>query len=279
MADDEGRKRLGERIDRLRREKGLTLSDLALKALLDERTLRNIIKGQSVKPKTLRAICDAVGLEIAKATAPDVRFADDRLGGYSNKAIAKYEGYYCAYRRAYDRSSNLMRTVFHLAWCDESSALRFSEHQKYTDKKTGKLLDFSQDGEVFASEDTGLIHLLTVANGRLRLITLTRLPGTALRVAVLTQSHMSFYQQPAVSPVLLLKMSDRPDATQVSQLIGDVAPGDADYDEISRQLVEVEREVVMSTFSAGPPRRRREDFFRGEQPDADAPPIVERRLT
>src|SRR5262249_22483132 len=58
--DEAARLMLGQRIERARNNKRLTLADLAGRAGYDERTIRNVIKGQKTRVWTIEDICKVI---------------------------------------------------------------------------------------------------------------------------------------------------------------------------------------------------------------------------
>ena len=254
--EQDQRTELGDRIDRVRRQQRMTIADLALKAGYDERTVRNVLSGKPTKPRTMQHICEAVGIKDASAHTDLVEFADESHGAYCEKTTALYAGNYEAFRWSYDQSGNIVRSVFELAWSPQRKCMLFKEHQRYMDDQ-GRKVDFTQEGDFYSSGDTGLVHLLTVAEGKLRMITLTKLerPDLVMKGVVLTQARMSFYRQPAISPLLLRKTPAPLSEAEISFLMGEVSPGDGGYAVLARDLREIEREVVLSTFATGFPDR------------------------
>jgi hypothetical protein len=154
---------LGERLDRIRRAQRMSISDFASKAGYDERTGRKILRGEKTRFKTLLHFCEAVGVRDIHAQTDVTEFADQRHGSYNRKSFAGYIGHYDAHRWSYRQPGHIFRSVFELRW-QEQGGLQFFENQRYRDK-SGKVLDFSQSGEVYANEETGLIHFLTVDQG------------------------------------------------------------------------------------------------------------------
>ncbi len=63
-----------ERIDGLRRERGWSVNNLAMEAMLTQSTLNNLYTRRS-EPKisTLRAICAAFGITLSEFFAPETR--------------------------------------------------------------------------------------------------------------------------------------------------------------------------------------------------------------
>lgn len=56
-----------ERIDALRQERGWSINNLAMEALLTQSTVNNLyMRGSEPKLSTLRAICDAFGMTLSE---------------------------------------------------------------------------------------------------------------------------------------------------------------------------------------------------------------------
>ena len=68
-----------EKIDALRRERGWSINNLAMQAMLTQSTLNNLYtRGAEPKLSTLRAICGAFGITLAEFFA-DADDEDDEL--------------------------------------------------------------------------------------------------------------------------------------------------------------------------------------------------------
>ena len=244
------RKELGDRIDRTRRAQRMTLAALAVKAGYDERTIRYVIQGRPSKSRTISEICAALGIQDRVNSVETAEVTDDIHGGYSKKSFNIYMGHYAAFRWSYDLSGSIIRSRFDIAWSAEKNCAVFTENQIYRDATSSRIIDFSQDGEIYASDIAGLIHLMTITAGMVRVITLTKmqLPDPHLKGAVLTQARMTFYRRPAVSPILLRKLSDVPSTVEMDALVGEILPGKPEYNEVAAELRAVEREVLLSTI-------------------------------
>jgi transcriptional regulator with XRE-family HTH domain len=265
MIDDLDLAALGDRIDRAHRAKNMTIAEVAQKAGYDERTIRNAINGTRTKMRTLRNICEAVGIDLETKSTTTVKLSDESHGSYSSSAFADFYGYYISHRWSYDDTKNIMRTIFSISWSEEKSCAIFLENQTYKNDK-GKIVDFSQGGELYSSDGTNLFHLMTVFRGRLRLVTLTKNDSQFLRGVVLTQSHKTFYQQPAISPIFMIKAAPTSNVESLASLIGEIAPDDPSYADLAQELRDIETGVVQSTFSQVTTRRH----TRGPSPDGFA---------
>jgi hypothetical protein len=106
-------------------------------------------------------------------------------------------------------------------------------------------MDFSQEGEIFFSKHTGLIHLQTLEDGSMRLITLTRLrmDDKTMNGVVLTQSPESFYYKPSVSPIFMQKTDDSFTLDELSSDVRSMSPGEEAYRHANEYLLEIERNV------------------------------------
>jgi hypothetical protein len=116
--------------------------------------------------------------------------------------------------------------------------------QKYVSPKTNRLVDFSQNGEIFISNSEGLLYLLTNNDGALRLITLTKLnevDGT-LQGLILTKAKLAFYH-PAVSAIFLQKVPSDLPVDELIKQVGPVHAGTADYELADTLLREIEQNV------------------------------------
>lgn len=66
-----------ERIDALRRERGWSINNLAMEALLTQSTVNNLyMRGSEPKLSTLRAICDAFGMTLSEFFSYEAEEAD-----------------------------------------------------------------------------------------------------------------------------------------------------------------------------------------------------------
>jgi transcriptional regulator with XRE-family HTH domain len=247
---EEQRKELGRRIDSIRHAEGLSYAGLADRAGYDEKTVRSIVKGEPKRARTLLDVCKAVGIDL-HAHSEIVEVADELHGGYTKRSLSRYVGRYLAYRWSYQDDLWIICSSYNFDWSETHHCMRFLEDQRYEDSR-GKLVDFSQEGDIYTDNESGLLHLLTVAEGVLRLITVTRLqlPELTLKGCALTQSRAGIYR-PAVSPVFFKKVQDNLPLQEVGTSTGEIAPGDPGHAELAAELREIEHEVVRSTFAMG----------------------------
>jgi hypothetical protein len=130
-------------------------------------------------------------------------------------------------------------------WSEKKRCLEFVEEHKYV-SSAGRPVDFSQKGEIYISNDIGLLHLLTSERGAMRLITLSKLrrDDNILQGVVLTQLRNGHHYSPAVSPIYLQKADAILSRSEVASLIGPVPPTDELYPTVAAYIEEVEREVA-----------------------------------
>jgi transcriptional regulator with XRE-family HTH domain len=251
--DETARAELGRRIEGARRKIGFTLVQLAARAGYDERTIRNVIKGRPTRPATVRDICKVLGVAIDSPETKAVEIADREHGGYTRNHFENYTGMFYAYRRSFSFPRNIIRSLYEFSWNGERGCLVFRETQHYDSPNLKQTIDFSQEGEVFISNMTGLIHLLTKAEGALRLVTLTKLRAAdrVIRGVVLTQAQGEFYYQPSVSPIFFQAADKQASLDELAQRAGPIQPGDPDYARIDAALTDIERRVGI--FALTPP--------------------------
>ena len=247
-SEEEGRRHaLGQRIERQRQALRITYEQLARKSGFDERTIRNIVRGQPCRPWTLLAVCEAVGLPVDETNPAPAAFADEAHGGYSRRSMERYVGRYHAFRRAAGRSDRIRNSVFEFAWLPERGCLGFRERQRQPDGAC-QVQELGQSGEVYANELAGLIHLLTIAQGMVRTITLTQLqpPELVMKGGVFTQARVHFYRRPSLSAIVLRKLPVG--APEVEVLAGDATPDLPGYAALAAALAEAERYVLLLTL-------------------------------
>lgn len=235
-------------------QKSWTQERLAKESGMDVRSVRNVLSAKSVQNQTILDICEALNIP-AELDAPqaEIELSDPYYGSYTRPAYKHYEGYYFAYRRSFTYPGVFLRSLFEIAWDDQAEdALAFKEHQSYVSQEN-RQVDHSQSGHIHISSTTDLVHLVTIQDGALRLVTLTKMRGssTKMRGAVFTQTERSAFHQPALSPIFLEKIG-RPDLEADIKKVGLVSLGDEGYDYIEKEIAHVERDIL---FVATPPSR------------------------
>ena len=236
---------------------GLTREVLAERAACKERTLGNLLAGQSVRDTTIAKVARVLGLDIEDAlgregTVTEVPAAKlegragEEYGGYLLSANAHYVGTYIAYRRVFSDRNELFRSVYEFDWDDEFDRLRFFELQRFRGQDNRPIAS-SHAGGIYISPHTGLLHLLTTFQGALRLVTLTkfRMGDTRLRGVILTQSDRDRFFQPATSAIFLEKIETRRKNSELEKLVGAFGPADASFKPVSEELSSIERDAVL----------------------------------
>ena len=246
-ADARECKALAERIGRGLAESVGTQAKLAEASGYDERTIRNVLKARPARPKTIVEICQALGISldgVGRGQEPEsVDVAAEPYGAYARRSVTNYIGCYFGYRRALSVSPEIKRTCYVIDWSEPESRLVFSEYQKCIPADQGSL-EPQHEGDIYIGSDTNLIHLMTVFQGAVRLVTLTKMRDQALRGVVLTQGERPAFYQPSVSALLLNKVADQLDVRPFYGRIGTLPPGDPEYELIDARLRKIEAEVI-----------------------------------
>lgn len=245
---------------RLEMAKGsLTREALAKRAACKERTLGNLLAGQTVRDATVGNIARVLGIDLedfldgrgSGASEPESGEgrAPEEYGGYLLSAYAHYVGTYFSYRRVFSNKNEFFRSVYEIDWDDELRRLRFFELQRFRITET-RTVSNTHAGGVHISPHTGIIHLLTTFQGALRLVTLHkfRTGETRLRGLILTQSDRDMFYQPAVSAIYLERMRVRRKNSELEKLIGAFGPADPEFTSVSEEISAIERNAV---FMAG----------------------------
>ena len=235
---------------------GLTREALAEKAACKERTLGNLLAGQTVRDQTVAKIARVLGIDLEdvvgngmgpehhKPAASDGR-AGDEYGGYSLSAYESYLGTYIAYRRVFSDRNELFRSVYEIDWDEEQHRLRFFELQRFRGAND-RPVSSSHAGGIYISPHTGIMHMLTTFQGALRLVTLAkfRIGDNRLRGAILTQSERDMFFQPATSAIFLEKLAVKKKNSELEKLVGPFGPTDAAFKSATAELSHIESSTV-----------------------------------
>jgi hypothetical protein len=137
---------------------------------------------EAVRDQTIVDFCQALGIEpeLSQPIESEIEVAEHWYGSYPREPYKAYEGAYFAYRRSFTDPSNFVRSVYEIKWNDEDWIFVFQEHQSYL-ANTKRKVDYSQTGEVYISQYTDLIHLVTVASGSVRSVTLRKMRNSIMR--------------------------------------------------------------------------------------------------
>ncbi len=241
-SDTEWRNRLAEKIKLAMKAKGWTQVKLAEVSGYDERTIRNILKGRSVKSLTQKDICSAVGLSIENIGQEDDPVSIIELGGYSKASMDIYIGYYSIYRRSFTAEGEIVKAFCQVSWDDNENCLVFEELYNDKEHNAHKVL---HSGTVYFALDTPLMHFLTTDRGSLRMITLTqiRMQDRMMRGAIISQVEKISFYQPTVSPIFFKLLGKKLDG-ETNLDTGYVAKNTKEYDFAEKELIEVEKNIL-----------------------------------
>jgi hypothetical protein len=242
------------KIEKALLNKAWTRAQLALKSGHDVRTIRTVLAGiDAVRDQTIVDICNALNIEpeLEARQEVEIEVAEPWYGSYARDPYKSYEGAYFAYRRSFTFPDCFVRSVFEFKWHEEDWIFVFQEHQSYIADNKRKI-DHSQSGEVYISQYTDLIHMVTVAMGAVRTVTLRKMRDNLMRGCILTQSDRGTYFQPCVSGIFLEKIFGFDAATASPELIGTIKPGHAEYEKIAEEMAFVERTVMFVAKPEGP---------------------------
>jgi len=240
-------------------KQGLTREALAARAGVKERTLGNLLAGQSVRDTTVAKVARTLSIELDHLLAGAVRQvdppaedeasadarADETYGGYMLAAYEGYLGAYVAFRRAFSDKRELYRSVFEIDWDERLSRLRFLELQRFRGRDN-RSVSMSHGGGVYISPHTGLIQLLTTFQGALRLVTLSRfqMGDNRLRGLILTQSDRDRFFEPAVSAIFLEKLDGKRPLADLERLVGHIGTGEPAFPNADEELRGIERSEI-----------------------------------
>lgn len=247
-----------KQIQRAMLNKGWTKSHLASKTGYDERTIRNLLAGQEMRDQTVIDVSQALGLEARIENDIDtVECADNIFGGYLRSTHKFYEGFYYLYRRSFTRDNAIFRGVVEVRWDDSDERFAFSEYYEADpDEENGVR---AHKGALYMSSYTNLVHLLTIFEGSLRVITVTKMRQSdgVMRGTIATQCEDIAFFQPTVSPVVLKRLKTY-SVDKVAADIGLLPEAASDYAFAVEQLETTEERVVKLRFAhsqVGPARR------------------------
>jgi lambda repressor-like predicted transcriptional regulator len=258
MSKDEARllefwRKRAAKIENALLNKSWTRAHLATKSGHDVRTIRTVLAGlEPVRDQTIVDVCQALGIdpELSEPTDPEIQVAEPWYGSYARDPYRSYEGVYFAYRRSFTYPDVFVRSVYEIKWHEDDWIFVFQEHQSYLANNKRKI-DHSQAGEVYISQYTDLIHLVTVATGAVRTVTLRKMRDGIMRGCLLTQSDRETYFQPCVSGIFLEKALGFDPASIHDGMVGPIRSDHPDYERISEEMGTVERAVL---FVAAPHR-------------------------
>jgi DNA-binding Xre family transcriptional regulator len=259
--DFEFRAERAKKLERALREKNWTRTQLASKTGYDEKTIRNLLAGHEVRDRTVFDVCQALGLEpMVEDETESVEVSDERFGGYSRSTHSNYEGQYFLYRPSFTRKGAIFKSVVSIFWHAEKSRLKFSEFYEADPSVPNGAL--AHNGSVYISPYTGLLHLVTVFQGSVRMLTVTKMRQAdgIMRGSVTSQSEDVSFFQPTMAPIVLKKLK----AYDLASLPSDIRILDEANEEVrfaKEQLSITEQRILkVCTGEAQEPRRRKDDL-------------------
>jgi hypothetical protein len=190
----EFRKARAKRIDKARMQRGWSRGRLAEEAGYAEKTLFNLLSGRPVKNQTVIDVAQTLCIEPElEDESHYVEVADEQHGEYARRPFQHYEGAFFSYRRSFTIPSQLMRTIIEIKWSEDEECFVFEERAAFRGPRG--LIDHSQRGQVYISNLTSLVHFLTIYQGAVRLITVSKMLGgeEIMRGAVLTQRERPMF--------------------------------------------------------------------------------------
>ena len=244
------------KIDQARVNKAWTRTKLAEVSGYDVRTIRTVLSGdEPVRDQTILGICKALGIAAElDDVETSIEVSGRQYGAYARAPYTHYEGGYFAYRRSFTYPKTFLRSLYELQWDEAEDFFHFREFQSYTSIEN-KPIDHSQAGKIYISPATDLIHLRTIHEGAVRLITLTKMRGSnsTMRGSVLTQSERTMFYQPSVSAIYLDKIANFNLSVHAKE-VGPVTPDDQEYKSIEKTIETIEQDVM---FVATPTENNR----------------------
>ncbi len=227
-------------------QRGISQIQLADMAGLSPSTIERLLKG-SYSPKTVRIIEDRLRIDLSGGASRPVTVSSKRFGGYTRENYAMYQGEYTAYRRSYSYPDNIVASGFRFQWSYDERCMQFFEYGEYPpDRGTDQA--HTNMGNIHISDFVDLLHLVTLYEGAVRTITLTKMRPrlrNRLHGIILSQADPNLSFRPAVSPIVLVKLPEDDAGGKIQSRIGQIAPGDDAYGEINEWLNETEEEIAL----------------------------------
>ena len=237
------------KLERALRNKGWTRKQLAEETGYDEKAIRNILAGEPVRDQTVVDVSQAVGIEPETDTKHDrVEVAEDEYGGYSRSTHRQYESFFYSYRRSFTNYGEIFKSIIEIRWDTIDNKFVFFDYYEM-DKVTGQDAR-AHTGAVFMSSFTNLLHLQTIYEGSLRLITLTKMrePEGIMRGAIMTQSENIMSFQPTLSPIVLRRIPTYNVGKELPRDMKMIAADESDYEFAAVQLGLTERQTIKLAF-------------------------------
>jgi len=245
--DAEGRKAIGTVLRERAELEGVSQFALGAQCDCDERTIRKIYDGEAIRSSSkVIKICEFLKLDydqLVKSVLPEEN-TTSLFGGYNRSQVEPYIGRYVAVHRSYIYEDRFIGSVFNIVWDTNLQQLKFQQENRYTSSK-GQKIDHSQKGDVYFSAHIGLLHILTIFQGAVRLITLGKMQlGEGVMFgAVLSQADRAQFYQPAVSPICFIKISTENEVF-VSRMCGAIGPDHEDYKNVVGYVDRAQEQIL-----------------------------------
>jgi hypothetical protein len=166
-------------------------------------TIQRALHGSILTRKTLKIFEKTLDISLEEPVSLGQSIANEIYGGYTYNNYSHYIGDYICVRAAFKQPSELC--IYHLSidWDRKLNCLRFNDRNQHGG-------DYGQNGPICMPVASQYLHFLTHYKGMCRLITVTHLTGTktAMRGAMLTTYDNDPEYRPAVSPIIIEKLSD-----------------------------------------------------------------------
>ena len=169
------------------------------------------------------ALPTAEELDPTAAARSDV--SAPNYGGYLRANVAHLEGRYVCFRPAFTATGVISAYLMDLRWDEAASCLTFEE-------KSREDAGHTQRGRVYIPEGRPFMSFVTVAQGGIRLITVSRpAERDSARGLIMTLSNPSGMEfTPASAPIVLKRVADKIPA------LGFIRPDAPDYESYCREL-------------------------------------------
>ena len=250
--DSEFKLKRAKKLQRALRNKQWTRVFLADKTGYDEKTIRNVLNGAQVRDKTIVDVCQALGIEpIFDDVEELTEVADAQYGGYSRVTHRPYETFYAFYRRdTFDDDKLIYKSILEIFWDVTERRLSFKEY--YRRRSTSIPGVKAHTGPVYISPHTSLLHMLTIFEGAVRTLTLTKMREFEgiMRGVLLTQTESLTFYQPTVSPVVLRVLTEYNTEFRLKDDIARLCPGSVEYAFADKELLIAERKIIRLALSS-----------------------------
>jgi hypothetical protein len=244
--DSEFKLERAKKLQRALRNKQWTRTFLADKTGYDEKTIRNVLSGAQVRDKTIIDVCQALGIEpIFDDVEELTEVADAQYGGYSRVTHRLYETFYAFYRRdTFDNDKLIYKSIFKIFWDVTERRLSFKEYYRRMSTSLPDVKAFT--GPVYISPHTSLLHMLTIIEGAVRTLTLTKMRAFEgiMRGVLLTQTESLTFYQPTVSPVALRVLTEYNIEARLNDDIARLSPESNEYAFADKELLIAERQII-----------------------------------